>query len=128
MVEPRKRSSEAPIYMVMLRIDHIENKVEFVRLMKEWMSELDLSGRLVSRGTHFHFLFVEGSESNCKRFIVKYQTVPVLLNVSGELSKDRFFDLIGQTPRDSKAFSNGFHDSVFLVQYYKHSLQYLSTN
>ena len=71
--------------MVLLRLDHIASKSEFIAKMREWMTELDLGGRLLSRAPQFHFLIVEGLSTDCDRFLTKYETEPVLLNAKSEV-------------------------------------------
>jgi len=78
--------------MILLMLDHMRDRQRYVRTIRKWAKNLDLTGRILF---YRHILIIlEGNDSNLKQYIQLQRTHKVDVNSKGEKCKERLMEVL----------------------------------
>ena len=89
-------AAAADVELLLVRIDHFQDRAQYVSVLREWLRELGIAhGRLIRMGADLQLLFVAASAAQNAQLRQWYRTRPIDTNGRGAQCVDRFVDVLG---------------------------------
>ncbi|XP_076462874.1 RWD domain-containing protein 3-like [Babylonia areolata] len=83
--------------LVLLHLDHMRAKTQYVKLIKKWVGELSLNGCLMFC-QRLILIVLQGSSSAVKEYIVRQRTSNVDVDARGHACKERMLSVLCDIP------------------------------
>ncbi|XP_067677158.1 RWD domain-containing protein 3-like [Haliotis asinina] len=95
-------SQEPGRVTLMLRLDHMRAKSQYVKTLKRWTGELGLDGRLVFMNKLI-LIILQGSQSSLKDYLVRHKSVNIDVDSRGHPCKEKMMSLLCETSLPANA-------------------------
>ncbi|RLN45587.1 hypothetical protein BBJ29_008895 [Phytophthora kernoviae] len=103
------------VELLLIRIDYFRDRPHYVSVLREWLTELEISnGRLITMG-NFLLLFVAATEAQNDQLLAFYSSREIDSNSRGERCVDKFIDVLGRKKVDTSG-CKGFLEMNVLNQ------------
>ncbi|XP_037008975.2 RWD domain-containing protein 3 [Artibeus jamaicensis] len=85
------------LWMALLRLDHMRARTRYVKALRQWASDLGLTGRLVFLGKAI-LLLLQGRREDIKEYLVLQKTCRVDVDASGKKCREKMLSVLFEGP------------------------------
>ncbi|KAK7495117.1 hypothetical protein BaRGS_00013757 [Batillaria attramentaria] len=85
--------------VVLLHLDHMRAKAQYVKLIRKWVADLSLTGRLIFC-QRLILIVLQGESASIKEYIVRQRTSNVDVDSRGHPCKERMLSVLWEGPVD----------------------------
>ncbi|XP_036907261.1 RWD domain-containing protein 3 [Sturnira hondurensis] len=96
---PSAKSStrDEGLWMVLLRLDHMRARARYVKAVRQWATDLGLTGRLAFLGRAI-LLLLQGRRDDVKEYLVLQKTCRVDVDASGKKCREKMLSVLFEGP------------------------------
>ncbi|KAG7390078.1 hypothetical protein PHYBOEH_007157 [Phytophthora boehmeriae] len=103
------------VELLLIRIDYFRDRAQYVSVLREWLTELEIAnGRLITMGSLL-LLFVAATEAQNDQLLRFYSSREIDSNSRGQKCVDKFIDVLGRKKVDASG-CRGFLEMNILNQ------------
>ncbi|XP_005111987.1 uncharacterized protein LOC101856308 [Aplysia californica] len=107
LVEQECRASPPTLHTALFHLDHMRSRQNYVKLIKKWVDELALSGRLIFCH-RFILILMQGEAQSIKEYLVRNRTTNVDVDSRGRSCKERMLTVLFDGPLEHHSKIEGF--------------------
>eukprot|EP00195_Chlamydomonas_chlamydogama_P000812 CAMPEP_0202919582 /NCGR_PEP_ID=MMETSP1392-20130828/76183_1 /ASSEMBLY_ACC=CAM_ASM_000868 /TAXON_ID=225041 /ORGANISM="Chlamydomonas chlamydogama, Strain SAG 11-48b" /LENGTH=209 /DNA_ID=CAMNT_0049613001 /DNA_START=148 /DNA_END=774 /DNA_ORIENTATION=+ len=99
---------DAPVHVLLLRLDHMRNKGLYMRSLKGWASDLGLTGCVIflCKAVSLILILIEGAGEDVREYLRRHRTESVDVDSRGRKCKERMMDVVAESDVKQRGFTN----------------------